>query len=53
MYWERAIQCLRMHGQQRMTKPENKCPEKCLLPGINAGKAGKRIIAYLCFVDCC
>lgn len=53
MYWERGIQCLRMHGQQRMTQPENKCPEECLLPGSKLGKSGKSVLAYLCFVECC
>lgn len=36
-----------------MTEPENKRPEKCLLSGIKTVKAGKSILAYLCFVDCC
>lgn len=36
-----------------MTEPEKKRPEKCLLSGIKTVKAGKSILAYLCFVDCC
>lgn len=29
-----------------MKKPENRCPEMCLLPCIKAGKPGKGILAY-------